>query len=283
MNQSLIAICAIVLTVAFANVAHSQATITASDPTNPPANSCTNTLYTVSGTLANTNYGFSGPVTVVTGFSIAITLDYYSGFAPMPGLTPFSEDVPLGILPEGTYAITTTANVDGMLSSVDTGSFYVETCCTGSVNLGADSVICDTATLLLDATTIGATYNWQNGSSNATFIADATGIYWVEVSDSIGCVYTDSITVTLVNCSLSLPQNSSKESFTMYPNPADNSFQISELTDDTTVSIFTLTGEQVEYNWVSTTIDVSELSAGVYIVRLEKNGSFRSERLMIQK
>ena len=64
----------------------------------------------------------------------------------------------------------------------------------GSVDLGPDASICPGSTLLLDATTSGASYLWQNGSTGPTFNASGTGQYWVQVSLG-GCSESDSIDV----------------------------------------------------------------------------------------
>jgi gliding motility-associated-like protein len=66
-----------------------------------------------------------------------------------------------------------------------------------AVDLGADTSICNNS-LLLDATTIGANYLWQNGTTNPTLLANTSSTYWVDVS--IGnCVERDSIVVTIDN------------------------------------------------------------------------------------
>ena len=66
----------------------------------------------------------------------------------------------------------------------------------GVVDLGPDQEICPGSTLLLNATTPGATYLWQDGSSASTFTADASGTYWVLVNVS-GCTDQDSIDVNV--------------------------------------------------------------------------------------
>ncbi len=61
-------------------------------------------------------------------------------------------------------------------------------------SLGNDTTLCAGATLVLDATTAGATYVWQDGSTNSIFNASITGLYFVTVNVS-GCTATDSINV----------------------------------------------------------------------------------------
>jgi hypothetical protein len=66
----------------------------------------------------------------------------------------------------------------------------------GSVELGADASICPGSSLLLDATTAGATYLWQNGSTGPTLNVASAGQYWVQVSLG-GCSESDSIDVSV--------------------------------------------------------------------------------------
>lgn len=66
-----------------------------------------------------------------------------------------------------------------------------------TVNLGPDTTLCAGDTLLLDATTAGATYDWQDGSTNSTFEVTASGQYHVTVTG--GCSSgADTINVTFV-------------------------------------------------------------------------------------
>jgi gliding motility-associated-like protein len=67
-----------------------------------------------------------------------------------------------------------------------------------NVNLGPNTSICPGDTLLLDATTTGATYTWQDNSTNATFNVTTAGTYWVEV-DAGGCIGGDTIDVSIGN------------------------------------------------------------------------------------
>ncbi|MBI1835853.1 MAG: PKD domain-containing protein [Flavobacteriia bacterium] len=63
------------------------------------------------------------------------------------------------------------------------------------VNLGNDTSFCGTS-LLLDAENPGLDFQWQNGSTNQTYTATTSGLYWVNVSNE-GCISTDSINVTI--------------------------------------------------------------------------------------
>jgi len=67
------------------------------------------------------------------------------------------------------------------------------------VDLGVDTLLCAGGTLLLDATTIGATYLWQDNSINPTFSVLQQGIYWSEVTVD-NCTGSDTVFVDFEDC-----------------------------------------------------------------------------------
>jgi hypothetical protein len=64
------------------------------------------------------------------------------------------------------------------------------------VNLGPNTFLCDGETLLLDAESPGAQYQWNTGARTPSIRVATGGIYGVVLTDSLGCVKSDSITVT---------------------------------------------------------------------------------------
>lgn len=54
------------------------------------------------------------------------------------------------------------------------------------VDLGNDTILCNGQNISLKATFSGATYNWQDGSSDAIYTVTQPGFYWVEVTNSCG-------------------------------------------------------------------------------------------------
>ncbi len=62
------------------------------------------------------------------------------------------------------------------------------------VNLGNDTAVCQNSSLTLDAENTGATYLWNDGSTQQTLNANTLGIYSVTVT-SANCNDADSITV----------------------------------------------------------------------------------------
>lgn len=64
------------------------------------------------------------------------------------------------------------------------------------IDLGPDVFLCDGETLTLDAEIPGAQYQWNTGSRNPSINVTNGGIYGVVLSDSLGCIKSDSVTVT---------------------------------------------------------------------------------------
>jgi gliding motility-associated-like protein len=62
------------------------------------------------------------------------------------------------------------------------------------VNLGPDTAICNNGQLLLDATSPGASYLWQDGSANATFTVTGKGSYSVKLNKD-NCITGDTIVI----------------------------------------------------------------------------------------
>ena len=102
----------------------------------------------------------------------------------------------------GQYFVTVT-NVAGCIgrdtmnvTAIDTVPF---------VDLGPDpTTICGGSTLTLDAGNPGATYLWHDASSNQTFGASAIGKYYVSVTNSNGCVGSDTMNITGFSSTLSI-------------------------------------------------------------------------------
>ena len=107
---------------------------------------------------------------------------------------------PAGVLwTNNTLTFTATAAQNGhdwiIIHNGPTGSSgLVLAFCSSLIDLGPDTTLCGAANITLDATTGSATYLWQDGSTNPTFTATSSGLYWVEV-DVNGCLSRDSINI----------------------------------------------------------------------------------------
>lgn len=143
------------------------------------------------------------------------TLHVSNGMSPVVDLGPDQVICPydstmLGANATGTaYLWSTGATSDSILVATE-GTFWLEIDnggCFGSdtvfidtvylapVNLGPDTQLCDGQVLVLSAMQAGATYQWQDGSTNPGFQVNQAGNYAVTVTMQ-SCSYTDGVQVT---------------------------------------------------------------------------------------
>ena len=71
------------------------------------------------------------------------------------------------------------------------------------IDMGNDTVLCSGESFILDATTLNATYLWQDGSIASTYNVTQLGIYWVTISVN-NCSASDTVTVNNANCEIRL-------------------------------------------------------------------------------
>ena len=69
-----------------------------------------------------------------------------------------------------------------------------------TINIGSDTTICDTSSLILDAGASFISYSWNNGSTDQTYTVNNNGIYYVTISDINGCSASDTISISTTNC-----------------------------------------------------------------------------------
>ena len=99
----------------------------------------------------------------------------------------------INITLDGEYKVVVTDNI-GCSSSDSIELFFRDL---PLVNLGNDTVICEFQSVILDAKNTGFSYSWNTGLTTQTIVVDQTGMYSVEVSDSIGCSRSDEVEVTV--------------------------------------------------------------------------------------
>ncbi|HTF04782.1 MAG TPA: hypothetical protein VK826_12190, partial [Bacteroidia bacterium] len=72
----------------------------------------------------------------------------------------------------------------------------VQAQCAHTVNLGPDTVVCDTA-LVLDAGNPGMMYAWNTTATSQQITVSTNGTYIVTVTDSAACSVSDTIDVVV--------------------------------------------------------------------------------------
>lgn len=124
-------------------------------------------------------------------------LSYHTySWSPTTGLTDPNISNPVaGLTGSITYYLTVTDQIGGCSA---TDSIVITEILPPTMNdLGNDTTLCGTATLLLDPQIQNATsITWQDNSTNPTFTVTSAGLYWVEVANACDTI-RDSITVTI--------------------------------------------------------------------------------------
>lgn len=180
----------------------------------------------------------------------------------------------------GSFWVTTTLNG---CSSSDSGTVVVFP--NPVVDLGADTTICDTATLVLDAGS-GSAFTWSNGATSSTISVNQAGTYAVTVENSNGCKGSDTITVNVETC-VGVSEIDLNNRVNVYPNPATERIQISTDSDfiGATVRVFDQKGALVYSGVIQNemeTIQVDSWSKGVYQIQVTQSENQFRKTLVIQ-
>ena len=117
--------------------------------------------------------------------------------------------------------------------------------------------------------------------SSATFTADGTSTYYIMVEGFGTATGTFEMTVA---CVLS-NEDFNNNTFTAYPNPVRDILNISYTSEISSVRVINMIGQEVisrNINATSTQVDMSELSAGTYIVNVTVGDSVKTLKVVKQ-
>ena len=122
-----------------------------------------------------------------------------------------------------------------------------------TIDLGKDTSLCDGDILLLDGTTLNASYLWQDGSSNPTFSVSKQGNYWLKLMVN-NCSSTDNINVKFISLpTVDLGNDTSlcpSETITLDATTANASYLWQDYSANST-----LIANQQGIYWVKVTVD----------------------------
>ena len=183
-----------------------------------------------------TPFTFDSDTTLCQGESLLLDVNSLSGtYLWQDNSTNPSFDV----IQQGSYWVQITSGC-GIIS--DTINVNFNPILPINLNLGNDTILCQSQTLLLDVTSPNATYLWQDNSTNPTFNITQQGTYWVQITG--GCrIVSDTINVSfilepLINLgndtilcqgeSLLLDANIPNSSYLWQDNSTNSSFNITQ-------------------------------------------------------
>jgi hypothetical protein len=187
-------------------------------------------------------------------------------------------------LTEGSYSV----NVTDSLGCMETASeSIVHQFELPVVNLGADTTICNDASIELNAGNDGAVYAWSTADSAQTIVVSDSGSYSVVVTDANGCVGSDEIVISLDDCT-GINELGTELSLMVYPNPSNGQFNLEAAGFNlaaTTISIVDMRGNVLEVirptNSVFESVDIRQ-AAGVYYLMIEYNGKTSQQKIVLQ-
>jgi hypothetical protein len=151
------------------------------------------------------------------------------------------------------------------------------------INAGADQTICPGVSIILSATG-GINYLWNNGVTNGiSFIPTATQNYIASGSDINGCSNSDTVLVTVIDCTGMEEQEGVDVS--VYPNPIQDvlHFDFHQVIRGA-IELLSVEGKlisSVEINDLETyQMDLSSLAFGPYFIRMNLNGQTKSIKVI---
>jgi hypothetical protein len=152
-----------------------------------------------------------------------------------------------------------------------------------TVDLGADTTICDyEAPVTLDAGSQNS-YLWNNNATTATISVTASGTYSVSVSNVAGCSNTDEVIVTLQDCA---GIEETQIFANIYPNPTSGmvNIELSLILNNAKIQLVDLQGKILftnsEFNGQNLMLDLNSLTAGMYLLQIEQNNQISQFRLI---
>lgn len=195
-----------------------------------------------------------------------------------------------------TPSVTTTYSVQGLdgLGCPQTGTVQIDVRPYPTYTVNATSpVICTGQTTTLSITATNATdYLWWAAPSapNTNLVVTPTvnTVYNFYVYNTNNCLVIGNFTVTVSNCT-SIIETEALNAITLQPNPASTCFTLSNVIDGTTFSVIDVTGKEVALiNSIAKgdktiAIETTNLSNGIYFVRLKNNKTIIHKKLIINK
>lgn len=264
------------------------------------------------GTYEVTHYLNSGPIIgpPPPGVCVGFTTVEYCGEIPNVTITYFPQtntmEASVADAGQGNYTWTVDGNlvfggVDNSISlnNQPDGDYSVEINVNGCVGTSNTISYCSSIQTPPTITRSGnelsvpddySGYEWfldgvaLPNSDNATFTATLNGVYTVTVSDGPDCNATsEPFEITDLDPGTSI-QSQPIANLNVYPNPAKDRVTIETDIDLKSLELYGLSGQLVkQFNPVNKNLDVSNLSQGIYFLKLKTNEQSSMVKLVLQK
>tara|TARA_R110002049_G_scaffold300047_1_gene490613 strand:- start:6940 stop:8073 length:1134 start_codon:yes stop_codon:yes gene_type:complete len=196
----------------------------------------------------------------------------------------------LDSLPAGSYSVR--LQVDSAACSDDTTiSFTVNA--NPTVDLGPDTIICQGSSITLRVNNPNAvSYLWQDSSLADTLNVTTAGVYYVSITDSLGCSGIDSINV-LVSVCTGLNEQKNNTILSIFPNPINKGDYIWITTNHAEAinydyQLLNISGQLVDKGQITLSrttgkLELNGIEKGIFFLRIEgKNKQISTSKVVIK-
>ena len=155
-----------------------------------------------------------------------------------------------------------------------------------SLTVSATSSIC--AGQVATITVSGAnTYSWSTSQTTSIISVSpgATTVYTVTGTSTSNCKNTVTVSVNVFTCTALSQLSASKIDFKIFPNPSKSIVNIISNTGKKKIEIRDMTGKliyRIETEDAYFTMDIRDLSAGIYAFSIEQNGLKENVKLVVE-
>jgi hypothetical protein len=243
--------------------------------------SATSALIAVSSTSPTCNGGTNGSATATPNFGTA-------PFTYLWNTTPAQTTQTAINLTAGTYSVTVTdQGGSSNTSSVLVGQPTAISASNSIVTNQTTSTPNGTISLVTAGGTAPYTFSWSNGNTTSNLTGLAAGSYSVTITDANGCTKSQSFTISNTT---GVEEISSQNNIKLYPNPAQNNLNIviENVQSNGNISIVDAIGKYVYSTSIEgkgkvfTNVDLTNISNGVYFVRVNSGNSVSVQKLIVK-
>ncbi len=217
--------------------------------------------------------------TICAGESATLTASGAAAYAWSTGETGSS----IQVSPSESAIFTLTGTTTGCVSEPVSAAVTVNALPT--IDLGADIVLPQGQTAVLDVNGVGLTYLWSSGEITPTIAVSAAGTYSVTVTNGDGCTATDSVLVKIISAT---HHPKGRHDISVLPNPAlDILFVTCTGSPTSSVQVVDNLGQVLledktpEADGATRTLNLAILPTGVYYLRV--SGDAFSQTIPIVK